>query len=115
MRSQVSPRIRVTCMLQLCIFCLAAARHRVALFKLEAVMRLYLTFRSSFRKDTLNILEGLEQIERARLNCVYRCMRRRDSRSCVSLRTSLLYLTIIPLPLASASSHPLPLSPLPVR
>jgi hypothetical protein len=30
----------------------------------------------SFRKDMPNILEGLEQIERARLNCVHRCMRR---------------------------------------
>jgi len=28
-----------------------------------------------FRKDMPNILEGLEQIERARLNCVHRCMR----------------------------------------
>ena len=31
---------------------------------------------NSFRKDMPNILEGLEQIERARLNCVHRCMRR---------------------------------------
>ena len=29
----------------------------------------------SFRKDMPNILEGLEQIERARLNTVHRCMR----------------------------------------
>jgi len=28
-----------------------------------------------FRKDMPNILDGLEQIERARLNCVHRCMR----------------------------------------
>jgi hypothetical protein len=28
-----------------------------------------------YRKDMPNILEGLEQIERARLNCVHRCMR----------------------------------------
>ncbi len=37
---------------------------------------LFFTLFGSFRKDLPNILEGLEQIERARLNCIHRCMRR---------------------------------------